>query len=546
MKEFTQTEITLLNTPPHNLNIEQQFERKRLKQRVDQAKYRSNLTNTTEKKSEFRKEQNTYIQKYRTNKKIELLNFLEKKTDDADDIIIIQNTKKDLEKKLENINIPIVKPPMKLSRVSITDINKNVTPTWLTELIKAYPNYIIGDKNYIKYRAISDNSIKPDINVIISLMKNMYNTKPSIDLKRVLTLLFNGYEIKQDIKFINTELSFLNKENIHSFIEKLEEQYTNINSLNKIVRVLTNITSRIESYDYQYQFLSNICINISKLYIKQKGDNLINEKDKNIFEVIKNRGGWDYLNIELNNNLIQNNDLSFEEQAIASLFLLTPPRRLDHQYLILTDKPETELNDKMFNYLIMKDDVPFKFVYNRYKTESKGGRIKKEILGQQIFNVYDSVIPYLKQHIIKNKIKLNNYLFGSNKYTTPNKSFGKKITIVMLKIYKVDNITSTVIRQVAAIYNQNTPNRSSNTKKGFALEMGHSENTNQLYSKIVDSEDETNDVPDVKTKEEILREKNVLKKNKIPIVKKVEPKIETTAIVDDNIRRSTRNRNRSL
>jgi len=546
MKEFTQTEITLLNTPPHNLNIEQQFERKRLKQRVDQAKYRSNLTNTTEKKSEFRKEQNTYIQKYRTNKKIELLNFLEKKTDDADDIIIIQNTKKDLEKKLENINIPIVKPPMKLSRVSITDINKNVTPTWLTELIKAYPNYIIGDKNYIKYRAISDNSIKPDINVIISLMKNMYNTKPSIDLKRVLTLLFNGYEIKQDIKFINTELSFLNKENIHSFIEKLEEQYTNINSLNKIVRVLTNITSRIESYDYQYQFLSNICINISKLYIKQKGDNLINEKDKNIFEVIKNRGGWDYLNIELNNNLIQNNDLSFEEQAIASLFLLTPPRRLDHQYLILTDKPETELNDKMFNYLIMKDDVPFKFVYNRYKTESKGGRIKKEILGQQIFNVYDSVIPYLKQHIIKNKIKLNNYLFGSNKYTTPNKSFGKKITIVMLKIYKVDNITSTVIRQVAAIYNQNTPNRSTNTKNQFALEMGHSENTNQLYSKIVDSEDETNDVPDVKTKEEILREKNVLKKNKIPIVKKVEPKIETTAIVDDNIRRSTRNRNRSL
>jgi len=486
MKEFTKDEITLLNTPPHNLNIEQQFERKKLKQRVDQAKYRSNLTNTTEKKSEFRKEQNTYIQKYRTNKKIELLNFLEKKTDDADDIIIIQNTKKDLEKKLENINIPIVKPPIKLSRVSITDIKKNVTPTWLSELIKAYPNYIIGDKNYIKYRAISEKSIKPDINVIISLMKKMYNTKPSIDLKRVLTFLFNGYEIKQDIIFINTELSFLNKENIHSFIEKIEEQYPNINSLNKIIRVLTNITSRIDSYDYQYQFLSNICINISKLYIKQKGDNLINEKDKNIFEVIKNKGGWDYLNIELNNNLIQNNDLSFEEQAIASLFLLTPPRRLDHQYLVLTDKPETELNDKMFNYLIMKDDVPFKFVYNRYKTESKGGRIKKEILGQQIFNVYDSVIPYLKQHILKNKLKLNSYLFGSNRYTTPNKSFGKKITIVMLKIYKVDNITSTVIRQVAAIYNQNTPNRSTNTKNQFSLEMAHSESTNQLYNKIED------------------------------------------------------------
>jgi len=71
--------------------------------------------------------------------------------------------------------------------------------------------------------------------------------------------------------------------------------------------------------------------------------------------------------------------------------------------------------------------------------------------------------------------------------------------------------------------------------------MGHSENTNQLYSKIVDSEDETTD--DVKTKEQIFRDKQVLKKNKIPIVKIVESKKETLSIVnDDKIRRSNRNR----
>ena len=50
----------------------------------------------------------------------------------------------------------------------------------------------------------------------------------------------------------------------------------------------------------------------------------------------------------------------------------------------------------------------------------------------------------------------------------------------------------------------------------------------------------------LKPKEEIFRDKQVLKKNKIPIVKLVEPKKETAAILDDNIRRSTRNRNRSM
>jgi len=217
--------------------------------------------------------------------------------------------------------------------------------------------------------------------------------------------------------------------------------------------------------------------------------------------------------------------------------------------MVLTDIQfdiEKNLNDKNLNYLIMDGDTPIKFVYNKFKTESKGGRIKKTIMGQQVFNVYEEVIPYLKNHIKTNNLKLRNYLFGSNTYSTLNSSYGKMVEHVMLKIFKVNNITSGIIRQVASIYNQTTPNRSSNTKKGFALEMGHSENTNQLYSKIVDSEDETNDVPDVKTKEEIFRDKQVLKKNKIPIVKIVDPKKETTAIVDDNIRKSNRNRNRSL
>jgi len=82
MKELTENETKLLNTPPSQLNIEQQFERKRIKQRIDQDKYRLNKTDTSDKKNEFLKKQKEYIKTYRNNKKIELFNFIEnKKTD---------------------------------------------------------------------------------------------------------------------------------------------------------------------------------------------------------------------------------------------------------------------------------------------------------------------------------------------------------------------------------------------------------------------------------------------------------------------------------
>jgi hypothetical protein len=513
------------------------------------------LTNTVEKKKIYNDYNSDYIQKYRTKKKIELLNFIETKTSDVKETKIINKTKKILQEKIDTVDIrkssrvsvpvdnSIIKVAPKRS-INKSDIIKIVKPTWLTELTKAHPNFVVGDKNFVRFRAISENLVNPDITVVVNLLRDLYQTKASTDIKRVLRSIFNGNDIKGDVKYIKNELKFLNKDKIYTFLDKLNEYYPNQHSFNKPIRVLTNITSRIDSYKFQYQVLTNIGIKITKEYMDNKGDNIIKEQDRDKFQAIKSKGGWDYKNVDQNNNWIKNSNLSIEEQAIASVFLCSPPRRLDHQHMVLTDIQfdiEKNLNDKNLNYLIMDGDTPIKFVYNKFKTESKGGRIKKTIMGQQVFNVYEEVIPYLKNHIKTNNLKLRNYLFGSNTYSTLNSSYGKMVEQVMLKIFKVNNITSGIIRQVASIYNQTTPNRSSNTKKGFALEMGHSENTNQLYSKIVDSEDETTD--DVKTKEEIERNHQVKKGNKIPIVKIVKPKKETTAILDDDkIRRSNRNR----
>jgi hypothetical protein len=208
MLEFTEYENTLLNTLPGKLNIEEQFIRKKLKQRITQKKYRDSLTDTVEKKKIYNDYHSDYIQKYRTKKKIELLNFIETKTLDVKETKIINKTKKILQEKIDTVDI------RKSSRVSVpvdnriiqvvpkrsinkSDIIKIVKPTWLTELTKAHPNFVVGDKNFVRFRAISENLVNPDITVVVNLLRDLYQTKASTDIKRVLRSIFNGKILKE-------------------------------------------------------------------------------------------------------------------------------------------------------------------------------------------------------------------------------------------------------------------------------------------------------------------------------------------------------------
>ena len=78
MKEFSEYEKSLLNTLPSKLDIIQQNERKKLKQRISQKKYRDSLTDTAQKKKDYNNYQADYIKQYRTKKKIELLDAISK------------------------------------------------------------------------------------------------------------------------------------------------------------------------------------------------------------------------------------------------------------------------------------------------------------------------------------------------------------------------------------------------------------------------------------------------------------------------------------
>lgn len=159
-------------------------------------------------------------------------------------------------------------------------------------------------------------------------------------------------------------------------------------------------------------------------------------------------------------NLTMNELQQLQNYVILAVYTMIPPRRLlDYTVFKLRD-----INKDKDNYMEGN-----KFVFNRYKTDSKYGR--------QVVN-----IPIKLRYIIQRWAKKHNndYLFFSE-VNTPiaqsrmtqklNKIFGKNISVNMLRhIFITDNVLAA------------TPALMKLEK--VAKDMGHSVDTQQLYKKV--------------------------------------------------------------
>ena len=173
-----------------------------------------------------------------------------------------------------------------------------------------------------------------------------------------------------------------------------------------------------------------------------------------------------------------------------------PVRRLEYKIMKLTNT-EKDL-DENFNYLYIKGKKS-KFIFNKYKTAQKGGKIKTEVFGKQELEVNDDVLQYFKQFLKDSKIKNNELLFGDISLS----SYSKMIQDIMEIIFNVKKVGATTLRTIASSYNQQDNTKSVKEKRQLAEDMSHDLNTQMLYNKI--------------TNVKLDRKRQVVKKNKIPI-----------------------------
>jgi len=152
-------------------------------------------------------------------------------------------------------------------------------------------------------------------------------------------------------------------------------------------------------------------------------------------------------------------------------------RRLEYKIMKLTNSLENL--DENFNYLYIKSKKS-KFIFNKYKTASKGGKTKTEVFGKQELEVNDDVLQYFKQYIKDFKVKSGDLLFGEMSLS----SYSKMIQDIMEIIFNVKKVGATTLRTIASSYNQQDNTKSVKEKKELAGDMAHDLNTQMLYNKI--------------------------------------------------------------
>jgi len=344
------------------------------------------------------------------------------------------------------------KEPKPVKEVGKTPIKSKkevivIKPQWLTNLIKKYPKFKVNDTNYIAYRAYTEKQIEDFNKKISKVLKNIFNIDVSSKTKAIIVSIFRGKNVEQgryktNLDSFNNEFKMFNQKNIVKTLEKIAEHFKNMNNtIKNNITPFVNLFSRIDSYQNTYQVMTNYNIDLNKKYIEKREDNepTSDEELEKLTEVMNN---YDPKTPEKTKQKIDDAEITSKDKFLASLYLLMPVRRLEYKIMKLINT-EQDL-DENFNYLYIKGKKS-KFIFNKYKTAQKGGKIKTEVFGKQELIVNDDVLQYFKQFIKEFKIKAGDLLFGEMSLST----YSKMVQDVMEIIFKVKKVGATTLRTIA-------------------------------------------------------------------------------------------------
>jgi hypothetical protein len=522
MVKLTESEQIILDASIEELSLEQRDMRRKIKQRISQEKYRDKLrTGDKEKFMENQRNQKTLS---RINIQNTLLNDAKEKNPNKKNIIDRQLA--ELDKKKSEITKPTKKIIQKPPQIT-TD--KKTLPIWKKKVLES--GAVKGSAEYKGIRGYSDKQLKLDLANINTILQRILKRKLNDVEIQLITKIYNAEDLtKNEIEtlFSKDNLSIFKKESIQTVIDELYKSGLKENSIKTKLRPIQNIMARIEEdeYDDVYQILANITSNVNNRYIARRDENQVEAKD---IDKARALSTWslDKNKIKDQKELINDSPLDAEEKAIASLYYLMPPRRLEYATMKISDETdESVLKNASENYLILKNDKPDKFVFGNFKTNEKGGLVKKQLFGTQIFNVNNDVKQYLTKHIKENKLSIGDNLFKDNTEA----KLGVKLEYINFKIFNIKGIGVIMIRQAGATYNQNTPRRSNKLKKDFATQMAHDFIMNTQYAKILEDDQDLNKDDDedevyIPKQTKNPRQAQVKKGKKIPTTPTVIPKL---------------------
>ena len=304
---------------------------KKQKAVIAQRKYRERLKAGTAGKEgtettydTYKKSNAEYMRKYRAEKKVATIEAYAKENpteSKATTVKKIENVEKKVsiteqrrsgrESKQVDLSIKTVQPILK------PEIKKQVVPKWKNTLP---PNPTEADK--VIARGYPTNARDTMIKKINTVMTKVLLLTPSKDILRVIRSILTGYDVQGDLKYIRKEMPFLNDSNLIAFVNKVQNYYPKATSFNTMIIPFVNILARLESHNKEYQQLTVIAKGAAKEYSDERDENAVDEEDAGkIFSFEP-----EDVKYHIDNFLTNDRD-----KALAAVYALQPPRRLDFQ-----------------------------------------------------------------------------------------------------------------------------------------------------------------------------------------------------------------------
>lgn len=250
---------------------------------------------------------------------------------------------------------------------------------------------------------------------------------------------------------------------IQAVIKALREKYTKDNSFKGYIGAITALLGRLDEFDTEYEYISNIGIVLQKEYTEVRDLNELTAE-----ELAKiNKIQFDDKSIADNVNKLE----SLRDQALYATYMYIP-RRLEISTVVIRNNDKN--TQTKGNYLILKNTVPDRFIFNDYKTSSSYHR--------QVVDVPEQIQPILHEYILTDDLGTDNFLFHLTRdKKEADSNFSKTFSSVFTKVYG-ENVTNQDLRTAYATYwNSKAKNKSDKNKVSQAL--SHSFETNEQYVK---------------------------------------------------------------
>jgi len=329
-------------------------------------------------------------------------------------------------------------------------------------------------------KKLSPSSISKHIKTISAIYRLVLKIPFENEVKTLITQILQGQNLSADelrnVKKLMPMISTVDA--VIKLANQAQAYYKSENSVRTNLSAIVNVLSRLpDSYDKQYQELTSITSVQAKNYSDERDENVVQEGEEGkIFN----------FNPTAVKKIIDERLTDTEDKALAACYALQAPRRLqDFQFMIITTEPVSRCTDTAYNYLVMVDNVPSRFVYLKFKT--------KDDFGKQDFEVNADILPYLTDYLNDKRfdflpITSKKYLFGTPKSTrkAPLNNFSQTVSGVFKQMYG-ENIGVRWIRASAStrINNRKDIQLNLRERKEYARRMAHSRATSEQYEKII-------------------------------------------------------------